>query len=160
VTAPRTSIPTWFFAVVVVRKGDRFLLVHERKHGQRWYLPAGRVEPGESFFDAAVRETLEETGIPVRLDGLLRVEHSPSPDGSMRVRVLFTASPVDDRPPRAVPDEESLGAAWVRLDELDGYPLRGEDVREVLRYVAAGGPIQPLATVAFESDPLPRPGVR
>lgn len=157
VAAPRTPIPTWFFAVVVVRKGDRFLLVHERKHGQRWYLPAGRVEPGETFFDAAVRETLEETGVPVRLDGVLRVEHTPSPDGSMRVRILFTAVPIDDRPPRAVPDEESLGAAWVTLDELDRYPLRGEDVREVFRYVAEGGRVHPLSAVAFEADRLPWP---
>src|SRR5512135_242905 len=137
-SAPRTPVPTWFFAVVIVRKGDRFLLVHERKHGQLWYLPAGRVEPGESFFDAAVRETLEETGVPVRLDGLLRIEHSPSPTGSMRCRVLFTASPIDDRPPRTVPDEESLGAAWVTLADLDHYPLRGQEVRDILRYVAGG----------------------
>lgn len=154
-TAPRVAIPTWFFAVVVVRKGDRFLLVHERKHGQLWYLPAGRVEPGESFFDAAVRETLEETGVPVRLDGVIRVEHSPSPDGSMRVRVIFTAHPIDDRPPRTTPDEESLGAAWVSMDELKRHPLRGNDVVELFRYVAGGGVVSPLSAVAFESDPLP-----
>jgi phosphatase NudJ len=68
---PRAPIPTWFFALVVVRQGDRFLLVHEAKHGQGWCVPAGRVEPGESLFDAAVRETLEETGVPVVLDGVL-----------------------------------------------------------------------------------------
>jgi len=31
----------------VVRDEDRFLVVQERKHEQRWYLPAGRVELGE-----------------------------------------------------------------------------------------------------------------
>lgn len=72
----REPIPTWCFAVVVVRRGDRFLLVHERKHGQLWYLPAGRVEPGESFATAACRETLEEAGVPIRVTGLIRVEHS------------------------------------------------------------------------------------
>lgn len=154
-SSARTPIPTWFFAVVIVRKGDRFLLVHERKHGQLWYFPAGRVEPGESFFDAAVRETLEETGVHVRLDGVLRVEHTPS-HGGMRVRVFFTGSPVDDRPPRTEPDEESLGAAWVGLDELHRYPLRGEEVREVFRYVAEGGVVSPLSAVAFESDAWPR----
>jgi phosphatase NudJ len=40
----REPIPTWYFALVVVVSGDRFLRVHERKHGQLWYLPAGRVE--------------------------------------------------------------------------------------------------------------------
>jgi phosphatase NudJ len=152
VASQRTPIPTWFFAVVVVRKANRFLLVHERKHGQLWYLPAGRVEPGESFFDAAVRETLEETGVAVRLDGVIRVEHTPSPDGSMRVRVIFTGVPADDRPPRTTPDEESLGAAWVALDELDRHPLRGDDALALMRYVAGGGAIHPLSAVAFERD--------
>src|SRR5262245_12738980 len=78
----REPIPTWCFALVVVRKGDQFLLVHEKKKNQPWYLPAGRVEPGESFAEAAVRETLEEAGIPIRLTGVIRVEHSPGPYGA------------------------------------------------------------------------------
>jgi phosphatase NudJ len=57
----RTPIPTWYFVLVVVRSEDRYLMVQERKHGQLWYLPAGRVEPGETFVKAALRETLEET---------------------------------------------------------------------------------------------------
>jgi len=28
---------TWFFAMVLVQRDDRFVLVRERKHGQRWY---------------------------------------------------------------------------------------------------------------------------
>ena len=73
----RDPIPTSYFALVVVQHGDRFLLVQERKHGQRWHLPAGRAEPGESLAEAAERETLEESGVKVRLTGVLRVEHSP-----------------------------------------------------------------------------------
>src|SRR5207244_8947752 len=109
---PRDPIPTWFFALVVVRRGDRFLLVHERKHGQLWYLPAGRVEPGETFAQAAVRETLEEAGIAIALDGIVRLEHTPI-EGGARMRAIFVAHPTDDRPPKATPDDESLGAAWV-----------------------------------------------
>lgn len=41
----------------------RSLLVHEARHGGGWYLPAGRVEMGETLVDAAVRETLEESGV-------------------------------------------------------------------------------------------------
>ncbi len=149
----REPVPTWFFALVVVRLRDRFLLVHERKHGQGWYLPAGRVEPGERLVDGAVRETLEETGVPVRVDGVLRVEHAPSPSGGARCRVFFTGTPVDDRPPRTTPDDESLGAAYVALGELDRYPLRGEEVREILRYVDAGGPVFPLSLIASEGAP-------
>jgi 8-oxo-dGTP pyrophosphatase MutT (NUDIX family) len=67
----REPIPTWSFALVLVRLSRRFLLVHERKHGQLWYLPAGRVEPGETFAAAAHRETREEAGIDIVLEGVV-----------------------------------------------------------------------------------------
>lgn len=149
----RAPIPTWCFVLVVVRQGDRFLLVHERKHGQRWYVPAGRVEPGETFAAAALRETAEEAGIPIALEGVLRVEHSPHPDGSARLRVVYVARPADQTPPKSLPDEESLGAAWVGLGELDRLPLRGLEVRELLRAVAAGAPVLPLGAVTHEGAP-------
>lgn len=139
---PRAPIPTWCFALVVVRKGDHFLLVQESKYGQPWYLPAGRVEEGESFADAAVRETLEEAGIPVRVTGIILVEHSPSPAGA-RMRVIYLAEPTDDTPPKTEPDDESLGAAWVTLDELPNYALRGEEVAELFAHVANGGAVYP-----------------
>ena len=59
---------------------------------------------------AAVREVYEETGVPVRIDGILRVEHAPS-DSNVRMRVLFTGTPLDDTEPKTTADEESLGAA-------------------------------------------------
>ena len=153
----RSPIPAQCFALTVVRRGDRFLLVQERKYEQTWYLPAGRVDPGETFGEAARRETLEEAGIPVRLDGVLRVEHSPLPDG-IRLRVFFLAHPEDDRPPKRNADYESLGAAWVALDELDRFPLRGAEVRALLRYVAGGGPVFPLGLLTAEGAPWALPG--
>jgi 8-oxo-dGTP pyrophosphatase MutT (NUDIX family) len=40
----------------------QFLLL---KHRDRWDLPKGHAEPGESLMETALRETEEETGIPV-----------------------------------------------------------------------------------------------
>lgn len=51
---------------------------------------------GESFAEAAHRETLEEAGIKVNLKGVLRVEHSCQGVG-VRMRVLFFAEPIDDK---------------------------------------------------------------
>jgi len=150
----REPIPTWCFALVVVRRGDKFLLVHEVKHGQLWYVPAGRVEPGETFAMAAVRETLEEGGIPIRLVGVIRVEHSPQDHGA-RMRVIFLGEPTDETPPKSVPDAESLEAAWVGVDELSGYALRGDDVRELFEYVAGGGAVYPMAVLQREGLPYP-----
>lgn len=149
---PREPIPSWYFALVVVRRGDRFLLVHECKHGQLWYLPAGRVEPGETFVDAACRETLEESGIPVRVTGVIRIEHSPAAYGT-RMRVIFLAEPVDDTPPKSQADEESLEAAWVSLEELGHYPLRGDEITELFAYLTRGGPVFPLSLIQPEGVP-------
>jgi 8-oxo-dGTP pyrophosphatase MutT (NUDIX family) len=149
----REAIPTWFFALVVVHHDGRFLLVHERKHGQLWYLPAGRVEPGETLAAAACREALEETGVAIRLTGLLRVEHSPMPGGA-RVRAIFLGEPAGDPRPKSAPDAESLGAAWVSMAELPDYPLRGQEVADALRYVASGGAVYPLRVLQPEGTPL------
>lgn len=149
---PRGPIPTWCFALVVVRRGERFLVVHERAEVGGWWLPGGRLEPGEGFPAAAVREALEESGVPVRLTGLLRVEHTPGPDHA-RLRVVFLAEPVDDTPPKQVADAESLEARWVTLAELERLPLRGPDVLRLFRAVAAGAPVFPLGLLGAEGGP-------
>jgi len=151
---PKQAIPTWFFVLVVVRRGDQFLLVQERKHEQSWYLPAGRVEPNEDFASAARRETLEESGVTVELEGIVRIEHSPRADNHSRVRVLFTASATGAAEPKKFADEHSLQAAWFTLDEVTKLPLRGAEVVELLEFVAAGAPIYPPGLITVEDAPF------
>jgi phosphatase NudJ len=91
--------------------------------------------------------------VPVKITGLLRIEHTPRHDGS-RVRVVYLAEPVDDAEPKSVPDEESLAAKWVRVDELDRYPLRGDEVRQMIEYVQAGGPAYPIDLILPEGVPF------
>ncbi len=133
----RDPIPTYVFAMVVARHEGRMLVVHERKHGGGWYLPAGRVEPGETLRDAAIRETLEESGVEVELEGLIRVEHTPHPKGT-RFRFFFLARPVGDPSPRTEPNEHTLGAAWKTPDELSQMHLRGDEVLALAQAVASG----------------------
>ncbi|MGD1055411.1 MAG: NUDIX hydrolase [Nitrososphaerales archaeon] len=62
-------------AGAVVYEGPRVLLI-KRKYPPnegRWALPGGLVELGERVQDAVVREVKEETGLAVRLEGLLDV---------------------------------------------------------------------------------------
>ncbi len=150
----RAAIPTWYYALVVVRRGHRFAVVQETRGAREWYLPAGRVEPGESIPAGALRETLEEAGIEVALEGIIRVEHSARPRGDARVRVVFVARPVDDAPLKTFADEHSMGARWVTRDELERLPTRGPEVARLLAYVERGGPIYPLSILADETDPL------
>ncbi|HET9620056.1 MAG TPA: NUDIX hydrolase [Kofleriaceae bacterium] len=145
----RDPVPTWYFALVVVRLGHRFLLTQERRYGATWSVPGGRVEPGETLAAAALREVREETGVPIKLDGVLRVEHSPS-ERSARIRVIFVGSPLDDTQPKSTPDEESLGAAYLTLDEIRERPLRGAELRVLLETVHGGCQVFPLDLLGSE----------
>lgn len=149
----RKPLPTWYFAMVIVRHEGRFAVVREKKHGQLWYFPAGRVEAGETLVEAAVRETKEEAGIDVELTGLLRVEHSPQPGGSIRCRVFFVARPRGDSRLKTTADEHSLEARWVTVEDLDALDLRGDEVRECFRAVRDGAPVAPMSMLTDEGAP-------
>ncbi len=157
---PRDPIPTWFFVLVVVRHGDRFLLVQEAKPGEPWYLPAGGVEPGETLLAAAERECIEEAGIPIEVDGVLRVEHAPLAGGTARVRVILAAHPRASTAPKQVADSESLGADWYTLADMKHIDLRADEVFRYCDYVARGGAVFPLDLLSAELARVPAAGRR
>ena len=152
----REPIPMHAFALVVVRHRERFLLVEERDG--EWYFPAGRVDPGETISEAALRETREEAGVDVRLTGVYRIEQRPTaaPKLGMRIRAFFAAVPIDANDAlKSTSDEHSRRAAWLTLDEIrDGRPLRGDEVLDVLSAVASGRATpHPLALLVEEARP-------
>ena len=59
----------------VVIRNDQILLIRRSKppKADAWSLPGGAQELGETLEDAAIRETLEETGLEVKILGLLDV---------------------------------------------------------------------------------------
>lgn len=70
----------------------RTVLLAERGQGPRkgyWSFPGGRIEPGETAADAAVREIKEETGLDVDLRGVLDVHDIIQPNGSGGVSLHY-----------------------------------------------------------------------
>ena len=136
-------------ATVVVADG-RLLCVEERAHG-RLVLnqPAGHLEPDESLLDAALRETLEETGWNVRLTAFVGAYQWRAPETSRHyLRFAFAAEPVAHDPARPL-DEGIVRALWMAPSELRAAADRHRSPlvwRVVADYLA--GSRHPLALVS------------
>lgn len=107
-------------ATVIVERG-RYLMVRERDKvsGALVYnQPAGHLEAGESLQRAAHRETLEETGWEIALQGVLGTALYTAPgNGVTYYRTTFLARPLRQRPDATLdPDIDSIH--WLDYDEI------------------------------------------
>ena len=107
--------------LLAVAPGPYVLLQHRApwSHGgDTWGVPGGARGSSETAEQAALRETVEETGLDTGrlvLGGSLVVDHG------LWSYTTFVAS-VPERLP-VVLDRESVALAWAAVDEVDGYPL-------------------------------------
>jgi 8-oxo-dGTP diphosphatase len=97
----------------VVARDGRIALVHRPRYDD-WTLPKGKLDRGESFEDAAVREVEEETGLRGRL-----VRELPASTYEVNGRpkiVRYWLMDVEGEGP-FVPNEETDELRWVAPDE-------------------------------------------
>jgi len=111
--APHVTVAT------IVERDNRFLMVYEEADGKKVYnQPAGHLDPNETLQEAAIRETLEETGWDVKLTGVVGVNLYTAPgNGITYLRTTFIAEVVQHYPKRAL-DTGIIEAVWLSYEEL------------------------------------------
>jgi len=102
-------------AFVVSRRG---VILHLHRKLSIWVQPGGHVDAGETPAQAALRETIEETGLDVvHTDPptLFHVDVHPGPRGHTHydLRYVLLARPTDPQPPAG----ESQEVYWFDFDE-------------------------------------------
>lgn len=135
-----SSWPPHLVVATVVEKDGKFLLVYENDEGRLVYnQPAGHWEEGESIEEAALRETLEETGWIITLDHIIGnyLYHSPH-NHVTYYRTAFAGSAV-----KRVSDKLDNGimeAVWMTRDEIAArqHEMRSPLVLKVIDDYLAG----------------------
>ncbi len=116
--------PVLTVATVVMRDGALLFVEEETRDGLRLNQPAGHLEAGESILDAAVRETLEESGYHVRPTALVGIYRWQAPDnGATFIRFAVAADVVGHDRDRVL-DTGIVRALWLSYDEVAPYPAR------------------------------------
>lgn len=112
-------------SVCVVRDGS--LLTVRKRGTAKFMLPGGKLEPGESFVDCAVREAAEEVGLVLDAADLVEIGDwtvaAANEPGALVRSAVFVAPP-------GQPDPQPLG----EIEELRWQPLdrRDEDLAPLL----------------------------
>jgi 8-oxo-dGTP diphosphatase len=108
---------------VIRDEQGRWLMIRRsaasRHNAGEWDFPGGKIDPGESFETALIREILEETGLKVELDAVLGAAESELP--TLRVAYLILGAKITGGALQLSAEHDD--SRWVGLDELDSLSL-------------------------------------
>ena len=116
-------------AGAVVRCGDRIAVIHRPRYDD-WSLPKGKLDPGETFEQAAVREIEEEIGVQGELGAELASTEYTDHKGRSKV-VRYWRMDIE-AVPAFTPNEEVDEVRWETVDDALLLLTYDRD-REVLR---------------------------
>jgi 8-oxo-dGTP diphosphatase len=112
---------------VLVRPDGKVALVHRPKYDD-WSLPKGKLDPGESFEQAALREVEEETGLRARLLRELPSTEYNDANGRRKLVRYWEMEPLDGE---FAPSKEVDELRWLPPEEAAALLSYDHD-REVL----------------------------
>ncbi|MFM1994565.1 MAG: hypothetical protein RLZZ610_82 [Actinomycetota bacterium] len=98
---------------------DLLVAIIHRGRYQDWTFPKGKVDPGETLAEAAVREVKEETGLKVKLGVPLETVSYPLDNSKTKVVHYWAAKVTDEARAKSKfkPDEEVSEVVWLKASE-------------------------------------------
>jgi 8-oxo-dGTP diphosphatase len=114
----------------VILRGNRVLLVKRLNEPSRcrWSLPGGRIELGETIFEAAKREVLEECSVEIEIERVLDVGNNIVRDDGGRIRYHYVLIYVLARHTRGEVRAQSDAGdfMWAKAEEISKLDMHPE----------------------------------
>lgn len=138
---PNSLVPS--VNVVVTNDAGDILMIRRSDNGN-WAVPGGAIDLGESLPQAAVRETLEETGVLCEITGLVGTYTDPrhvilytSNDEARQEFSIVLVGRAISGDPR--PSSESTEVRWVPRDQVETLPMDRSMRLRIGHYLAGTG---------------------
>jgi len=107
----------------IIECDSKFLMVEELSSGNAVInQPAGHIEAGETVVDAAIRETLEETGWHCRPNALVGLYTYTAPANGVTYHRYCLSAQALSAQEGAVLDDGIIGPRWMTIEELRNCP--------------------------------------
>ncbi len=107
----------------VVEKDGRYLMAHRPVNkGGEWEFPGGKVEKGETFFEALIREIKEELSVPIKPIRIL--SSYPKEIRGQTYSIHFVAATLGSE---EFVLTEHQSCQWLDLNEIKQLPMSAVD---------------------------------
>lgn len=142
--APKANSVVPSVVAIVQDDAGRVLMIH-KVDNDKWALPGGGHDIGESITDTVVREVKEETGYDVEVDTITGTYTNPRhvmayDDGEVRQQfsIAFRARLVGGE---AHTSTESKAVRWLTLEQLDDLDIHPSMRQRITDALTADRPI-------------------
>lgn len=145
--------------VLLTDKDGKILILKRSTNSKtnpgKWELPGGKVDQGESFDQALIREVYEETTLKIALDHVIGVSEQNLP--FIRAIHIIMTGKITEGELNLCSEHE--GYAWVYFEDLDNYELADWLNDFVLNQKTANGSADDQTLTDANSNDILKPWV-
>ncbi len=109
----------------LVKKDGKILILKRHPNSttnpNKWELPGGKVDPGEDFDKALIREFQEETSLNIKIGDLIGAVQEDFPH--KRTVAIVMNVYIDSNDVKI--SDEHINWKWITIDEIKNFELSG-----------------------------------
>ena len=118
---------------IIIRSPDGRVLIGKRsknaRYGNKWCLPGGYIEYEESFIETAHREVLEETGLLVRIEGIVNVVSNNLDELHHTIVIVLIGDILEGN---QEPNDDLTELKWIDSDQHAGISYAFEADKRII----------------------------